>query len=487
MRYPAAVVQNVKPALENLMENIDELLVSTCRTMIKTILVCLDKATKGTIYRIGLMPDLTAVRVTSGIRKPDSDEIKWGLPAVSDYNPPGKKWEQYRDQPGRVLEAMGWCVEQQKSWTAENPLEDVRSVRKQISGELEDFYHMEPVLVRKQNLYGSSTTRLRYPLDWRGNPIWQDSEFVVAAIIKIHFEPGKIKRDDRSTAVIRELSRNLGTELLSLWLRDTLSIARKDFARQRLQSCEILAHELRNTLVKLGFVFSALNAQIGILREGWENLLQANISGLEWKYAVLEELSRVLSEKSAGVELSREQAEIVRNLQTNQNELARLSLSPHQEQEWVRNKIIPKWKRILSSTSFWDRKEIESLLDRLTNSLHTGMQVDPAKKIDGLPDDLTEKWSRLAYVQITSGNLFLIDEVLQLVDHPALPIPHKNQIARVLKSLKALVLTIPEVEEKATRILQSLRNGSWAEEYVHYEPGILDLDCRGDQGVALTD
>jgi hypothetical protein len=469
------------------MENIDELLDSTCRTMIKTILVCLDNATKGTIYRIGLMPDLTAVRVTSGIRKPNSDEIEWGLPSNSDYNLPGKKWEQYRDQPGRVLEAMGWCVEQQKSWTAENPLEDLRSVRKQIAGEPEDYYHMEPVLVRKQNLFGSSAERLNYPLDWRGRPIWRDSECVVAAIIKIHFKPGTIKREDRSTAIIRELSRNLGTELLSLWLRDTLSRAKKDFARQRLQSCEILAHELRNTLVKLGFVFSALNAQIGILREGWENLLQANIPGLEWKYSILEQLTGVLSVKLAGIESSPELAEVARNLLTDQNELARLSLSPHQEQEWVRNKIMPKWKKLVSLTSLWDKIEIESLLDRLSKALHTGMQVDLSKRVDGLSADLTEKWSKLAYVQITSSNLFLIDEVLQLVDHPALPIPHKNQIARVLKSLKALVLTIPEVEEKATRILQSLRNGSWAEDYVPYEPGILDLDCRADFGVALTD
>ena len=66
--------------------------------MIKAVLLCLDNATKGTIYKIGLMPELTATRVLSGARKEGSDEIEWGLPAVSDYNPPGKSWEQYRDQ-----------------------------------------------------------------------------------------------------------------------------------------------------------------------------------------------------------------------------------------------------------------------------------------------------------------------------------------------------------------------------------------------------
>jgi hypothetical protein len=484
---PVAAVRTFGSALENGMENIDELLVSTCRTMIKTILACLNNATKGTIYRIGLMPELTAVRVSSGIRRQGTDEIKWGLPAVSDYNPPGKSWEQYRDQPGRVLEAMGWCVEQQKSWTAENPLEDVRSVRKQLSGEPEDFYHMEPVLVRKKNLYGSSTDRLKYPLDWQGNPIWQNSEFVVAAVIKIHFEPGTIRQEDRSTRIIRELSGSLGTELLSLWLRDTLSRARKDFARQRLQSCEILAHELRNTLVKLGFVFSAINAQVSILRESWENMLRTNIPGLEWKWSVLELLSQALGEKLAEIDPGNELMEIAVHLQAEQNEMAKLSLSPYQEQEWVRNKILPKWERLLAHTPLWNRAVIDPLLDRLSASLRTGMQVDLAQRIDGLPVELTEKWSRLAYIQITSGNLFQIDEVLQLVDHPGLPIPHKSQIARVLKSLKALVLTIPEVEEKATKILQSLRNGAWAEDHVHFEPGILDLDCGVGFGVALTD
>src|SRR5208337_5424411 len=257
----------------------DDLLISSCRTVIKTILFCLDNATKATIYKIGFMPELTAVRVLSGAKKQASngtvsDEIEWGLPAVSDYNPPGKKWEQYRDQPDRPLEAMGWCVEKQTSWTAENPMLDPRSVRKQILGLPEDEFHMEPVLVRKKSLYGNFGENTQYAVDWQGNNIWHDTENVVAAVIKIHFMPGTLRRDDRSTRIAGELAQSLGSALLTLWFREKLFAASKDFARQRLQSCEILAHELRNTLVKLGFVFSAINAQIAILRENWENLLK---------------------------------------------------------------------------------------------------------------------------------------------------------------------------------------------------------------------
>ena len=465
----------------------DDLLVSTCKTMIRTILSCLDNAFKGTIYRIGLMPELTSERITSGIRNGGREDIQWGLPAISDYNFPGKTWEQYRDQPDRPLEAMGWCVEKQLPWTAENPMDDVRSVRKQLSGEPEDFYHMEPVLVRKKSLYGNSLLGMRYPVDWTGKEIWRDTEYAVAAVIKIHFLPGTVKRGDRATHIIRELSRSLGAELLSLWFRESLSRARKDFDRQRLQTCEILAHELRNTLVKLGFVFSAINAQISILREGWEDMLRSHVPGLEWKSGVIEELSGKLNEKRSELKPSSKFTAVYRELLKEQEELAKLSLSPHQELEWVRNKIHPKWESLLKGTTFWDKEEIVPLLNRLSDSLRTGLDFDTSSKINGLPLTLTEKWARLAYVQITSGNLSQIDEIIELVEQPALPVSHKEQILRVLKSLRALVYTIPEVEEKATRLLQSLRHGSWTEEQYRLEPGSLDFDESGDLEVVLSD
>ena len=468
------------------MENSDELLIASCRTVIKTILLCLDNATKATIYRIGLMPDLTAVRVLSGARTAASDELEWGLPAVSDYNPPGKKWEQYRDQPGRPLEAMGWCVETQTSWTADNPMLDPRSVRKQLLGLPEDEFHLEPVLVRKKSLYGNSKENTQYPLDWQGNEIWRDTENVVAAVVKIHFMPGTLRIGDRSTRIVGELAQSLGSELLTLWFREKLYRASKDFARQRLQSCEMLAHELRNTLVKLGFVFSAINAQIAILRESWENLLKEHVPGLEWKGPLLELLSGALSEKCHGLNGSAELDELCQKLLTEQQELAKLSLSPYQEQEWVRNKIYPKWEKLLSGSSLWNQSEINPLLDRLSKSLRTGMNFDLLDKLDGLPSKLLGRWSKLAYVQITSGNLFQLDEVIQLVEQPMLPVRHKEQMLRVLKSLRALVHTIPEVEEKAARILQSLRYGSWAEDEFGLGLRLLETESDGELGMSLT-
>lgn len=240
------------------------------------------------------MPKLRTVRVTSGIRTDQNGIMNWGLPQISDYNPPGKSWGEYRDQPNRVLEAMGWCVEQQKSWTADEPHEDSRSVRKQVKGEVEDCHHLEPVLVEKANLYGPAFSELEYPLDWQGNPIWQDTPYVVVAVIKIHFLPQTIRRGDVSTKIIERLSRSLGTELLSLHLRETYLEAREKLARERLAACNDMAHELRNTLAKMGFIFSTINAVVSFLRAQWEIELQKVLPTFDSKASILGQLSAIL-------------------------------------------------------------------------------------------------------------------------------------------------------------------------------------------------
>ena len=443
------------------MNVIDELLERTCKNMIKTILSCLDNATKGTIYRIGPMPKLQAVRVTSGIRQEWGEGITWGLPADSDYNYPGKSWNQYRDQPDHVLEAMGWCVEKQKSWTAENPFEDVRSVRKQLRGEPEDYYHMEPVLVRKVDIHGSCKDAIEYPLDWRGNPIWQDTEYLVAAVVKIHFVPHTLHRDDRSTKIIQELARSLGTELLSLQLRENLYRSQKEFARRRLESCMSLAHELRNTLIKFGFVFSAINAEIAVLREEWEGLLRRLFPEMEWKDAILDRLSELVR-LQLGQPGEREYfTAVCRSLLLEQEEMRNLPLLPEQGVQWLKNKIEAKWETLLGSGNLSDleKEEARRLLRRLEKSLWLGRDEDLARGVNHLPADLCRRWAALAYIDFTPDKIALLDDIIGLLESSELPIPHRKRIGKVLKSLKVLVEVIPEVAEKANSIISSLRYG----------------------------
>jgi hypothetical protein len=438
-----------------------DLLERTCKRMIETILLCLDNATRGTIYRIGLMPHLQAVRVTSGERENGNGIIRWGLPEVSDYNPPGKSWEQYRDCPGQVLEAMAWCVEKQKSWTADDPDEDVRSVRKQLRGEVEDFHHMEPVLVLKSDLFEGFPSNLNYPSDWKGSPIWQATDYVVVAVIKIHFQPYTIHRGDRSTKIIKKLSRSLGTELFSLALRETLSNAQKELTHQRLQTCNALAHDMRNTLAKLSFIFSAINAEISYLREQWELRLHESSPDLDDKGRLLARLNALVR---AGLAELNGDADLVRlgqELLNQQERFARLTLLPQQGVSWINNQLRQRWFRLLSRTRTWEesRQEICELLDRLEQLMWVGLDQNLADNVDNLPDDLKSSWKQIAYTQFSAERLDLLDDILLFLEHPALEIPHKQQTKKILTSLKALVDIIPEMEERANRMILSLKEG----------------------------
>ena len=73
---------------------------------------------------MGPPPDLRVIRVASGYRIGRTDEIRWEEKNHSDYDFPGKVWEEYCDRDGDVLEAMAWCVERQKCWTADDPEND---------------------------------------------------------------------------------------------------------------------------------------------------------------------------------------------------------------------------------------------------------------------------------------------------------------------------------------------------------------------------
>jgi hypothetical protein len=360
---------------------------------------------------------------------------------------------------------MGWCVERQRSWTADDPYEDVRSVRKQLRGEIEDFHHMEPVLVRKFYLHGEDNQGLTDALDWKGEPIWADNEYMVVAVIKIHFLPYMIRRGDRSTKIIKKFSRTLGTELLSLHIRETQSEAQKDLTRQRLQSCNVLAHELRNTLIKLGFAFSAINAEIGFLREQWEQELLRAAPEIEGKGAILKRLGYLLETRLGELNGTGELQHLSSELATEQRELANLALLPQAAERWLDNKIRPKWLLLLAETGLWasDRGEVLALLNRLERAFWIGLDRDLARRATHLPDDLRQVWPELAYVEFAVDQLGRLEEILNLLDHPALDIPHKNQTKKILTSLKALVEMIPEVEERANRIISSLKNGNCQE------------------------
>ena len=72
---------------------------------------------------------------------------------------------------------------------------------------------------------------------------------------------------------------------------------------------------------------------------------------------------------------------------------------------------------------------------------------------------------------LNADNLLVLEDILKFLENPALPVPHRHQLRKVLKHLKVLVEALPEVEERANRIILSLRYGNSLA-----DNGLHDLD-----------
>jgi len=426
-----------------------------CIEIIETILFCLPTTFKGTIYRIGRPPGLIAERIASGIIDETREKISWGLPTKSGYNPPGKSWADYRDQPGRPLEAMCWCVGKQKSWSIEDPFTDSRSIGMQVDGTPEDSHHMEPVLVRKSDLKLDGAFLGENPRDYRGDPIWEDSEYIVAAVIKIHFYPSTLKVDSRETRLIKKLSRALGTELLSYKLRKDSMKAMERVAKERLHACNVLADSLRNATTKSGLIFSLVKQEIGYLRDQWEKVLREARKDGNGKAEAIRELNRLLN----GID--GECHELRENLIAVQNKFLDLSLPPEKGENWVNMQIVARWKDILGKCS-QDKHTGEMIwktIDTLKKTLYYGYDPDSIAAYDRIPDDIKAEWVHLLYSSNDHFDGLAIERLISILNNPALEIPSRERSRKTLVQLKALAETIRKLEENTNFVLEQVLNG----------------------------
>lgn len=424
--------------------------------MIETILLCLPNAFKGTIYRIGKPPEVIAERITSGMIDEKTMGISWGLPAESDYNPPGRPWLDYRDEPGRPLEAMAWCVERQKSWTAQDPRNDARSVRMQVEGVWEDSHHMEPVLVRKSDLKLDMYSPLEYPRDYKGDMIWKESDHLVVAVIKIHFRPQTIEMGSPETVVIKKLSRSLGTELLSYQLQQDSLRTMQQFATDRLNACNVLADSLRNAITKSGLILSLVKQEIGYLRDEWEQLLLKYGKEKDMKVEAVRALNKMLMRMGGGYE------DLRKDLVAVQNRFLELSLPPEKGENWVAMQIEERWRDLLSKIPQKDkkRKRIWETIGELKKALHFGKDPRVVARYDKIPEELKWDWVNLIYGNTDNFDAQVLEKLIHILDNPALSIPSRERSRKGLVQLKALAETMNQLERSTNFLLQQVLNGA---------------------------
>ena len=428
---------------------------SACKEIIETILFCLPDAFKGTVYKIGAPPHITAKRITSGIIDEDKQRISWGLPERSDYNPPGKTWLDYRDQPDRPLEAMAWCVERQRSWTSEDPELDQRSVRLQTDGILEDYHHMEPVLIRKKDLYANNHNHLEYPRNYKGQTLWEDSDYVVPAVIKIHFRPNTIKIGSPETRLIKRLSRAFGTELLSYQLREESIEAMNQLAQDKLDSCNILADSLRNAIAKSGLIFSLIKLELGCLRVQWENLLFERTNRKNQKEEAIQQLDSILRKITEKAE------EPAKELMDVQKKFLTFSLPPKRGVAWVDMQIEKRWTRLLENLSEESElaTSVNEALEKLKDSLHHGKDPVLLDSCDFMPDALKKEWVELIYKDLKQVDFSHLDQVINILNDPCLNLPFQEKSRKSLVHLKTLFQIMNQLEKSTNAVLQQLLNG----------------------------
>ena len=432
-----------------------DVLENACKEVIETILLCLPNSFKGTIYRVGKPPALITERITSGIIDRAKNHISWGLPERSEYNPPGKAWVDYRDAPGRALEAMAWCVQTQKSWTSEDPRADARSVRLQVEGVLEDFHHMEPVLVRKTDLRFDIYSPMEHPRDSDGGMIWQDNEYVVVGVVKIHFVPYTIRIGSPETKVIKRLSRTLGTQLLSHHLRQNSMRAMQQLARDRLNACNILADSLRNAITKSALIFSLVKLELGNLREQWEQLLLNERHDQNRKAAALETLEQLLMHFPNDSEPMRGDLAAV------QRRFLELPLPPEKGENWVAMQIEERWKDLF--LRFPQESEVRErarqAIEDLKSALHYGKDPEIVKSYRKMPEDLKQEWVNLIYSSADRFNGSSLEQLIQILSNPHLGIPTQERSRRVLTQLRVLAENMSQLEKNTNFLLRQVLNG----------------------------
>ena len=326
--------------------------------------------------------------------------------------------------------------------------------------------------------------------EWRANPhIWleqlhpDDRERVMDEITRIHksgeplaIEYRMFSSDDQvvwfhdEAVVVYDNAGNpqfLHGVMVDITERKKAEQESLTLSHQRLQSCNLMAHAVRNTLTELGFLFSAINSAMILLREQWEHEIHKTFPDLEQKEAILLRLKALLLAGEHNLEDNEDLRQSYKQLLAEQERFAGLYLLPKQGEYQLRNKIRPKWQHLLTESRAWkkDEKEILRLLNRLEKAVWLVVDEEIAKKMTHIPEEIRDGWRKLAYTKFSANNISILDDVLSLLNHPAFNIRNKLPLKKMLSSLKALVDIIFKLEERTNHIIFALKSGELLEDY----------------------
>ena len=227
-----------------------------------------------------------------------------------------------------------------------------------------------------------------------------------------------------------------------------------NLAEDRLNSCNILAHSLRNVITKSGLIFSLIKLELGFLRGQWEELVLKKCDQKEMRrnaiYA-LNELVRSIGDSPDGLR---------DNLIKMQRRFLDLHPPPEQGENWLRMQIQDKWNVLISKGLIEEegtavRKEI----DNLKRSLYLGKDPNILAAYNQLPEPVKTEWVELLYRDTEVLDLQLLDRLIYILDNPHLNFPYKEKSRNSLIRLRALAEIMGQLEDNTNVVLREILNG----------------------------
>jgi hypothetical protein len=430
-----------------------------CRVMIETLLVCLPNAVGSAFYSLGPLPHLSLKLVSSARRYGQTDKILWDEINKSSHNFAFKKWEDYRDHKGGVLEGLAWCVENQIGWTVEHAVSQGQNINDfpEKNG-LDGFYHLEPILIKKAELGQRKVSLPHHPKNSQGKAIWQKSSHATVGVIKTDFLPGTVAPGDRSTRVTKTLSGFFGIQMLSMHAIQTTVEKTKHIQKERQKVCNKLSHDFRTILAKLGLLYRIIDFEISNLRESWETVFHHCYPERPCKKTIIKKLDSLMQEIERKYDVPDDCDDVTR-LKHYQKLLLEYYFLPKQNKIWLRHKIRPLWASVASEFDVSPslKNEVEDLLERLEESFGVFLKKKDIEKIDLVPESVKKDWLRLAYTEMDWNDKTVFEEYIDLLDSLSVMLEHRRHSSRNLVYLKNLVELMPEIEQKLGKNLVYLQ------------------------------
>jgi len=403
-------------------------------------------------------------------RNRETNEIQWSTSSQKDSDVSDKCWKDLRDCSTDAQAALSSCLQNQRIWTSSGSKDAFsKEIEKSCEKLLEKYFHLQPVLMRKADLWHSMPPASVYPKDKDGNPIWLNSDYIAVAVIKVNLALESYPFDQRYWQVTEELTKALAIQLLHLHSKESFSKKIELITEQRNELKEILINQIRQIMVKLSLINRVVDNEIANLRQSWENLIYEYHPGQPCKTNIVRQLNLLLQKLTVDHNVPAE-SETVKQLAWYQNKLAEFCFLPEENEVWFQQKIVPLWQ---NATSKFDsvqdvKRQIKKLLDQLEQSFYVGSNEKLIEKLDSIPNTIKSKWINLAYNGKHLTKVDLLKEYTYLLEEINIDFPNKRKTLENLVCLRNLAAYLQGLEDQLSKYIDKYGDGTQAEQlYLH--------------------